>query len=49
MDFQLEIFSPQSNVIDLNKFLGMVLNHLFRVFSLSIDYLPISFNVIVTF
>ena len=49
MDFQLENSLPQSNVIDLNRWFGTCLNHLFKLFSISIACLPLGFNVMMTF
>ena len=48
IDRQLENSFPQSNVIDLNKCLGMDLNQSFNLFSISSARLPVGFKVIIT-
>lgn len=48
IDRQLENSFPQSNVMDLNKCLGMDLNQSFNLFSISSARLPVGFKVIIT-
>lgn len=48
IDRQLENSFPQSNVMDLNKCLGMDLNQSFNLFSISSVRLPVGFKVIIT-
>jgi len=47
MSFQLENSFPQSNIIDLNKFLGILWSQLLSDFSISQAFLPSGLIVII--